>query len=264
MSRLITTFESLKKEGRAALISYIVAGDPNQALGQEIMNSLPNSGVDIIELGIPFTDPMADGPTIQAADIRALNAGMTLQKTLSMVREFRINNKHTPIVLMGYYNPIYIYGGAQFAIDAASAGVDGVLIVDLPPEEDDEIKGVLKKSGIDLIRLITPTSTGERLKKLVKDTAGFLYYVSIAGVTGTASIDVESVANKIKEIREVSTLPIAVGFGIRTTEEAKAVSNIADGVIIGSAFVRIIEKTIENQIVSEVNRAAKAYADALA
>jgi tryptophan synthase alpha chain len=264
MSRLNTTFEALKKEGRAALISYIVAGDPNQAIGQEIMNSLPNSGVDIIELGIPFTDPMADGPTIQAADIRALNAGMTLQKTLSMVREFRINNKHTPIVLMGYYNPIYIYGGTKFAADAASAGVDGVLIVDLPPEEDGEIKAVLKASGIDLIRLITPTSTGERLKKLVKDAGGFLYYVSITGVTGTASIDVESVANKIKEIREVSELPIAVGFGIRTTEEAKAVSNIADGVIIGSAFVRIIEKTIENQIVSEVNRAAKVYADALA
>jgi tryptophan synthase alpha chain len=264
MSRLTTTFDELKKEGRAALISYIVAGDPNQALGQEIMNSLPKSGVDIIELGIPFTDPMADGPTIQAADIRALSAGMTLRKTLDMVLEFRINNKHTPIVLMGYYNPIYIYGGAQFAVDAASAGVDGVLIVDLPPEEDSEIKGVLKESGIDLIRLITPTSTGERLKKLVKDTSGFLYYVSIAGVTGTASISIESVQDKIKEIRQVSDLPIAVGFGIRTTEEAKAVSTIADGVIIGSAFVRIIEKTIENQIVSEVNRAAKAYADALA
>lgn len=264
MSRLENTFISLKKEERAALISYIVAGDPNQALGQEIMNSLPNSGVDIIELGIPFTDPMADGPTIQAADIRALNAGMTLQKTLDMVREFRINNKHTPIVLMGYYNPVYIYGGTKFAVDAAEAGVDGVLIVDLPPEEDAEIKGVLKESGIDLIRLITPTSTGERLKKLVKDTSGFLYYVSIAGVTGTASINIESVQDKIKEIRQVSDLPIAVGFGIRTIDDAKSVSKIADGVVIGSAFVNIVEKTVQNQIVSEISRAAKSYADALA
>jgi tryptophan synthase alpha chain len=264
MSRLKTTFEILKKQGRAALISYIVAGDPNQVLGQEILNSLPHSGVDIIELGIPFTDPMADGPTIQAADIRALNAGMSLKKTLEMVREFRTQNQTTPIVLMGYYNPVYVFGGKNFAVAAADAGVDGVLLVDLPPEEDGEIKGDLAASGIDLIRLITPTSIGPRLQKLVKDASGFLYYVSIAGVTGTASIDIASVSEKIKEIKQVSTLPIAVGFGIRTIDDAKAVSKIAEGVVIGSAFVNIIEKTIENQIVSEVNRATKAYADALA
>lgn len=264
MSRLAHTFSKLKSEGRAALISYVVAGDPNQGIGQDIIDSLPQAGVDIIELGIPFTDPMADGPTIQAADIRALNAGMTLKKTLEMVREFRVKNQTTPIVLMGYYNPVYIYGAAKFAVDAASAGVDGVLLVDLPPEEDGEIKGELIASGIDLIRLITPTSTGERLKKLVKDTSGFLYYVSIAGVTGTASINLESVKDKIKEIRQVSDLPIAVGFGIRTIDDAKAVSKIADGVVIGSAFVNIVEKTIQNQIVNEISRASQSYADALA
>ena len=264
MSRLANTFSKLKTQGRAALISYVVAGDPNQKIGQDILDSLPASGVDIIELGIPFTDPMADGPTIQAADIRALNAGMTLKKTLDLVRAFRLKDQTTPIVLMGYYNPVYIYGGVKFSTDASEAGVDGVLLVDLPPEEDGEIKGELKNVGIDLIRLITPTSTGGRLKKLVKDTSGFLYYVSIAGVTGTTSIDVSSVAEKLKEIRDVSDLPIAVGFGIRTVEDAKAVSKIADGVVIGSAFVNIIEKTIENQCVSEISRAAKSYADALA
>lgn len=264
MSRLADTFSRLKAKGRAALVSYVVAGDPNPELGQEILNALPDAGVDVIELGIPFTDPMADGPTIQAADIRALAAGMSVAKTLDMVRTFRQKNTTTPIVLMGYYNPVYIYGGARFAKDAAAAGVDGLLLVDLPPEEDGEIKGDLKAAGIDLIRLITPTSTGERLKKLVQDTSGFLYYVSIAGVTGTASIEMNSVAAKLKEIKAVSDLPVAVGFGIRTIEDAKAVASIAEGVVIGSAFVRIIEKTVENQIVSELSREAKAYADALA
>src|SRR3989338_940438 len=264
MSRLADTFSRLKAKGRAALVSYVVAGDPNPELGQEILNALPDAGVDVIELGIPFTDPMADGPTIQAADIRALAAGMSVAKTLDMVRTFRQKNTTTPIVLMGYYNPVYIYGGARFAKDAAAAGVDGLLLVDLPPEEDGEIKGDLKAAGIDLIRLITPTSTVERLKKLVQDTSGFLYYVSIAGVTGTASIEMNSVAAKLKEIKAVSDLPVAVGFGIRTIEDAKAVASIAEGVVIGSAFVRIIEKTVENQIVSELSRQAKAYADALA
>lgn len=264
MSRLADTFSNLKAKGRAALVSYVVAGDPDPVIGQDILNALPDAGVDIIELGIPFTDPMADGPTIQAADIRALAAGMTLPKTLDMVRRFREINRVTPIVLMGYYNPVYIYGAARFAKDAAEAGVDGVLLVDLPPEEDGEIKADLKAAGIDLIRLITPTSTGERLQKLVQDASGFLYYVSIAGVTGTASIEMSSVTDKVKEIKAVSDLPVAVGFGIRTIEDAKAVAAIAEGVVIGSAFVRIIEKTIENQIVNEVSREAKVYADALA
>lgn len=264
MSRLAQKFSALKKEGRTALISYVVAGDPNPEIGQQILEALPEAGVDIIELGIPFTDPMADGPTIQAADIRALASGMTVAKTLDMVRVFRQKDRHTPVVLMGYYNPVYIYGGARFAKDAAAAGVDGVLLVDLPPEEDSEIKGDLRAAGIDLIRLITPTSTGERLRKLVQDASGFLYYVSIAGVTGTSAIEVSSVAQRVNDIQKVSSLPIAVGFGIRSIEDAKAVSAVADGVVIGSAFVRIIEKTIENQIVNEVVRQVKAYADALA
>ncbi len=264
MSRLSDRFHALKRSGRSALVSYIVAGDPDPVTGQLIMNSLPEAGVDIIELGVPFTDPMADGPTIQAADNRALAAGMTLAKVLEMVRAFRVTNTTTPVVLMGYYNPVYVYGGARFAQDAAAAGVDGVLLVDLPPEEEGEIKGDLKAAGIDVIRLITPTSTGDRLKTLVQDASGFLYYVSIAGVTGTAAIDVPSVAEKLKEIRQVSHLPIAVGFGIRTTEDAKAVAEVADGVIIGSSFVRIVEKTIPDQVVSEVFREVRLYRDALA
>lgn len=264
MSRLAQKFADLKSEGRAALVSYVVAGDPDPITGQEILTALPTAGVDIIELGMPFTDPMADGPTVQAADIRALNAGMSLAKTLDMVRKFREQNAITPIVLMGYYNPVYVYGGARFAKDAAQAGVDGVLLVDLPPEEDGEIKGDLKAAGIDLIRLITPTSTGERLKKLVKDASGFLYYVSITGVTGTTAIDVPAVAEKVAAIKAVSNLPVAVGFGIRTPEDAKAVSAIAEGVVIGSSFVRTIEKTVKNQIVNELSRQVKIYRDALA
>lgn len=264
MSRLSNTFLQLKSKGRPALVSYIVAGDPDLVISQKIMKALPDSGIDIIELGIPFTDPMADGPTIQAANIRALDAGMTLQKTLGMVTDFRKVNQTTPVVLMGYFNPIYIYGCKKFAIDAAAAGVDGVLIVDLPPEEDGEIKGELVQSGIDLIRLITPTSAGERLQKLVQDASGFLYYVSIAGVTGTAAINTASVADKVKEIKTITDLPIAVGFGIRTIDDAKAISTIAEGVVIGSVFVKIIEKTVENQIVSEVCREVKTYRDALA
>jgi len=264
MSRLATTFQSLKAKGRTALVSYIAAGDPNQSIGQDLLNALPDAGIDIIELGVPFTDPMADGPTVEAAHIRALASGMSVAKVLEMVRHFRMTNTTTPIVLMGYYNPIYIYGGAKFAKDASAAGVDGVLIVDLPPEEDGEIKGDLKEAGIDLIRLITPTSEGDRLKKLVKDASGFLYYVSIAGVTGTASIDTNAVAKKVKEIKSVTDLPVAVGFGIRTIEDAKAVAEVADGVVIGSAFVKIIEKTEQNQIVNDVVKTVRTYADALA
>lgn len=264
MSRLEKTFSALKAEGRSALISYVMAGDPNQDICQELISRLPESGIDIIELGLPFTDPMADGPTVQAAAIRALNAGMTLSKTLDMVRQFRTENATTPIVLMGYYNLVYTYGGERFAKDAREAGIDGVLLVDLPPEEDEEIKPFLKANGIDLIRLVTPTSSGERLQKLVKDASGFIYYVSIAGVTGTASIDVDSVAKKMKALRAVTDLPIAVGFGIRTIDDAKAVAKVADGVIIGSAFVKIIEKTVENQIVDAVCHEVKAYSDALA
>lgn len=262
-SRLEQRFSKLKAEGRAALVSYVMAGDPTLDISKDLLNGLAASGADIIELGMPFTDPMADGPIIQAANIRALTGGMSLKKTLGLVQVFRLKNTETPIVLMGYYNPIYVYGAERFAKDAKAAGVDGVLIVDLPPEEDSELRPYLAEVGIDLIRLITPTSSGERLAKLVQEASGFLYYVSIAGVTGTAAIDVAAVTDKLKEIRAVSSLPIAVGFGIRTPDDAKAVAAVADGVVIGSAFVRTIENTVPDQIVSEISRQVKGYKDAL-
>ncbi len=263
MSRIASTFSRLKAENRTALIGYITAGDPNPAQSHDIMAALPESGVDIIELGMPFTDPMADGPTIQAAHIRALGAGMSLTKTLDMVRAFRSQNTVTPIVLMGYYNPVYTYGPERFARDAAAAGVDGLLIVDVPPEEDAEIRIPLKAAGIDLIRLIAPTSIGPRLRTLVDGASGFLYYVSITGVTGTAAINVQDVAEKLKSIRAVTDLPLAVGFGIRTPEDAKAISPVADGVIVGSAFVQLIEKTVPNQIVSDISRRVSSFRTAL-
>lgn len=264
MSRLAPTFATLKQQGRAALVSFVVAGDPDPATSQNILNALPNAGVDIIELGMPFTDPMADGPTIQAADIRALAGGMTLAKTLDMVREFRRSNNTTPIVLMGYYNPVYIYGADKFASDAASAGVDGLILVDLPPEEDEEIRGALQANSIDLIRLIAPTTPTERIKTIAATASGFLYYVSITGVTGTAAIDVAAVTEKVATIRSQTDLPIAVGFGIRTPADATAIGANADGVVIGSAFVRIIEKMDKNQLVSEISRDVGRYRAALA
>ena len=264
MSRLAPIFAALKAQNKAALVSFIVAGDPHPVLSQEILDGLPAAGVDIIELGMPFTDPMADGPTIQAADIRALSAGMTLQKTLDMVAAFRSKNTATPIVLMGYYNPVYSYGPEKFAAAAAQAGVDGLILVDLPPEEDEEIRPFLQQNNIDLIRLITPTTSPARMKAIADTASGFLYYVSIAGVTGTAAIDVPAVAEKIAVIRSITNLPVAVGFGIRTPVDAAAVSKVADGVVIGSAFVQTIEKTIENQIVKEVHGVARTYKAAFA
>lgn len=262
-SRLEHTFSKLRVEGRSALVSYVMAGDPSIETSRDLLEALSASGADVIELGMPFTDPMADGPIIQAANIRALTNGMSLQKTLTLVQNFRQTNTDTPIVLMGYYNPIYVYGAERFATAAKEAGVDGVLIVDLPPEEDGELRPYLAKVGIDLIRLITPTSSGERLKTLVKEASGFLYYVSIAGVTGTAAIDVAAVTEKLKEIRAVSSLPIAVGFGIRTPSDAKAVAAVADGVVIGSAFVKTIENTVPNQVVNDISRLVQGYRDAL-
>lgn len=264
MSRISLTLQKTKSEHRAALVSFVVAGDPDPVTSAAILAQLPAAGVDIIELGMPFTDPMADGPTIQAADLRALGAGMTLKKTLQMVAGFRTKNTTTPVVLMGYYNPVYIYGPEKFALDAAAAGVDGVILVDLPPEEDYEMRGPLKAAGLDLIRLLTPTSTGERLKELVRDASGFLYYVSIAGVTGTTSVPVEDVKRKIAEIRTVTDLPVAVGFGIRTPEDAAAVGRVADGVVVGSTFVQLIEKSNKNDVVGVLSDTVSAYKRALA
>lgn len=264
ISRLQNVFSNLKTKGRSALISYVVAGDPTPEASAQILHELVRTGTDIIELGIPFTDPMADGPTIQKANIRALEAGMTLAKTLDMVRSFRAINTTTPIVLMGYYNPLYIYGIEKFAKDAAEAGIDGLLTVDIPPEEDAEIKPHLQAHNIDLIRLITPTSTGARLQNLVTGISGYIYYVSMAGITGTKAINVADVAEHIAPIRALTDLPIAVGFGIRTAPDAAAISKIADGVVIGSSYVNAIEKTIAHQVVSEVGLTNQRFSDALA
>ena len=262
--RVTKTFERLKVENKSALITYVIAGDPDLKTSQSILEILPAAGADIIELGIPFTDPMADGPAIQAGDIRALAAGSTLSHVLGMVRTFRSKNDVTPVILMGYFNPIYQYGLQKFSEDAAQSGVDGVLVVDLPPEEDGELKAALKTKGLDFIRLITPTSDNNRLAKLVDGASGFLYYVSIAGVTGTASVPIDAIASRIADIRQHSDLPVAVGFGIRTPEEAEAVSKLAEGVVIGSAFVTTIEKTDKNQIVKSIDEQVKAFKAAFA
>lgn len=237
MSRIEQTFASLKTEGRKALVTFIVAGDPDPSTSLSILNALPASGADIIELGMPFTDPMADGPAIQAGDLRALAAGMTLAKTLQMVRDFRAGNATTPIVLMGYFNPIYSYGVDAFVTDAASAGVDGLIIVDLPPEEDAELRLPAKAAGLDFIKLITPTTTPDRLKTVIRDASGFLYYVSVAGITGSKSASPETVRQHLEMVRAQTSLPIAIGFGIRTPEDVKAMSAAGDAVVVGSALV---------------------------
>jgi tryptophan synthase alpha chain len=263
MSRIEQLFSSCKAEGRTALVTFIVAGDPDAQASLELLKSLPAAGADIIELGMPFTDPMADGPAIQAGDLRALAAGMTLKKTLQMVRDFRVDNTTTPIVLMGYYNPVYSYGVDAFARDAAEAGVDGLIVVDLPPEEDTELRGPVRAAGIDLIRLVTPTTTPERLKTVISGASGFLYYVAVAGVTGTRSASVETVAQHLESIRKETSLPIAVGFGIRTPEDARAMSACADAVVVGSRFVGLIENTDAEKVAETVNADVRSFADAL-
>ncbi len=242
MNRIQNTFETLKQQGKTALVSYIAAGDPDIETAQAILNALPDAGVDIIELGMPFTDPMADGPTIQAATQRALIAGTTLKKTLNMARNFREVHKETPLILMGYFNPIYRYGCEAFVQDAKSAGVDGLIIVDLPPEEDEELSVHTKAAEIDLIRLVTPVTEDDRLKTVISHASGFLYYVSITGVTGTASADVGSVKDHIAHIKTMTDLPVAVGFGIKTPDDAKAFADAADAIVVGSALVSEIEQ----------------------
>ena len=245
--RLKARFDSLKKINKPGLISFITAGDPEIQTSKLILQGLPEAGTDIIELGMPFSDPMADGPTIQASSQRALKNGQTMALTLEMVRQFRENNDKTPIVLMGYFNPIYIYGTQRFAKDAAMAGVDGVIIVDLPPEEDEELRKPLGEVGIDIVRLITPTSDERRLLKLVPTANGFLYYVSVTGITGTKSAAINSVQDACNKIRQFSSLPIAVGFGIKTPEQAKEIAQIADAAVVGSAIVKKIEDEVLKQ-----------------
>lgn len=242
MTRLLETFSSLKASGRKALIPFITAGDPKPQYTVGLMHALVAGGADVIELGMPFSDPMADGPTIQLACERALAAGTTLGKTLDMVAEFRATNTQTPVVLMGYLNPIERRGLATFAAQARIAGVDGVLIVDLAVEEAPDFAPVFKQAGLDLIFLIAPTSSAARIKAVAEQASGYLYYVSLKGVTGAATLDIPSVAAKLAEIRQITALPLAVGFGIRDAATAAAVAQVADGVVVGSALVSEIEK----------------------
>ena len=244
-TRIETRFAALKKEGRAALVTFTMAGDPDYETSLAIAKALPKAGADVIELGMPFTDPMADGPAIQAAGLRALKAGQRMTKTLAMVREFRKDDNDTPIVLMGYYNPIYIYGNDRFLADAKAAGVDGLIVVDLPPEEDEELCLPSLKAGLNFIRLATPTTDDKRLPKVLTNTSGFVYYVSITGITGAAAPDTAKVTNAVARIKRHTKLPVAVGFGVRTAEQARAIAEGADGVVVGSALVEALRQSLD-------------------
>ena len=245
MSRIAARFAELKAQNRAAFVAFVAAGDPDPATSLEIVRGLPKAGADLIELGMPFTDPMADGPAVQAASLRALKAGQTMAKTLALTRAFREGDASTPIVLMGYYNPIYSYGVERFARDARAAGVDGLIIVDLPPEEDAELRGPVKAAGIDLVRLAAPTSDETRLKRIADGASGFIYYVSITGVTGTKQVDPADVTVAVKRIKAATSLPVAVGFGIRTEADAAAVAKVADAAVVGSALVAEIGRFVD-------------------
>jgi tryptophan synthase alpha chain len=244
-SRIDKRFAALKAEGRAALVTFVTAGDPDTATSLAIARALPAAGADLIELGMPFTDPMADGPAVQAAGVRALNAGQTMRKTLAMVRDFRKGDDATPIVLMGYYNPIYIYGVEKFLADATSAGIDGLIVVDLPPEEDDELCLPALKAGLNFIRLATPTTDDKRLPAVLANTSGFVYYVSITGITGAATPDPTKVKAAVARIKRHTDLPVAVGFGVRTAEHARAIAEGADGVVVGSALVEAVRTSLD-------------------
>ena len=236
--RLARRFAALKAAGRGGLVAYVSAGDPDPDTALALTRGLPAAGADVIELGVPFTDPMADGPAIQASSLRALQAGMTMRRTLDIVRAFREQEADTPIVLMGYYNPIYRYGPEAFAADAVRAGVDGLIVVDLPPEEDEELRRPAEAAGLDLIRLVAPTTDEARLPAVLREAGGFVYYVSITGITGTASPAIESVAAAVGRLRRFTDLPVAVGFGIRTPEQAAAVVRVADAAVVGTALVQ--------------------------
>ena len=244
-TRIEKRFAALKEEGRAALVTFTMAGDPDYDTSLAIAKALPKAGADIIELGMPFTDPMADGPAIQAAGLRALKSGQRMTKTLAMVREFRKENSETPIVLMGYYNPIFIYGSDRFLSDAKAAGIDGLIVVDLPPEEDDELCLPALKAGLNFIRLATPTTDDRRLPTVLTNTSGFVYYVSITGITGAAAPDTTRVATAVERIKRHTGLPVAVGFGVRTAEQARAIAEGADGVVVGSALVDALRNSLD-------------------
>jgi tryptophan synthase alpha chain len=267
-SRIDARFAALKAEGRAAFVAYVMAGDPDAATAAKILAGLPAAGADIIELGFPFSDPMAEGPPIQRAALRALDKGMTLKGALELVRGFRTGDTTTPIILMGYTNPLVTWGYEAFARDSAEAGVDGMIVVDLPPEESDPLADALDAAGVSLIRLATPTTDDARLKVVVRRTSGFVYYVSVAGVTGVKEADAATVAPHVERVRKASGLPVAVGFGIRTPERAGAIARVADAVVVGSALVDEIAEAVEmnedvtRRVLSKVDSLAKAVRSA--
>ena len=262
MNRIEKTFDKLKLKRKKAFIAYVMAGDPDYDSSMELVKGLPAAGVDIIELGVPFTDPMADGLIIQKAGQRALEKGMTLKKTISLVQNFRKNDKNTPIVLMGYYNPIYNYGALKFLDDATQAGIDGLIIVDLPPEEDDELCIPAMSKGLNFIRLATPTTDKNRLPKVLQNTSGFVYYVSITGITGTKEASPEQISPEISRIKSQTQLPIVVGFGVKTPDSAKKIASIADGVVIGSAIIEELETKNLDDVLKFVESLAKSIHDA--
>ena len=246
MSRIKKTFHQLNKDNKKALGIFLTAGDPDFETSLKIITNLPDNGVDFIEIGMPFSDPMADGPSIQLSSQRALKSGMNLNKCLSLIKIFREKNNYTPIILMGYYNPIYKFGKEKFIQNCIELGVDALIIVDLPPEEDDEFYFEAEKNNLSMIRLVTPTTDAKRLKKILLNATGFVYYVSITGITGTQAPDIKSVQDNIKKIRQVTNLPIVIGFGIRSQAQATLMSEACDGIVIGSAVVDLIKKSLDD------------------
>jgi tryptophan synthase alpha chain len=244
-TRIDTRFAELKRQGRSAFVTFLMGGDPDPATSLAIIKALPKAGADIIEIGIPFTDPMADGPAVQAAGRRELNAGMTVTRTLQMIHDFRKGEGSTPVVLMGYYNPIYIYGVEKFLTDAKAAGVDGLIVVDLPPEEDSELCIPAMKAGLNFIRLATPTTDDKRLPAVLANTSGFVYYVSITGITGSAAADSTAVGAAVARIKRHTTLPVCVGFGIRTADAARGIAERSDGAVVGSALVDALSGSLD-------------------
>ncbi len=245
-TRIDRRFAALKEECRAALVTFVMAGDPDYEHSLAILKVLPGAGADVIELGMPFTDPTADGPAIQAAGLRAFRSGQNMKRTLALVREFRSADGATPIVLMGYYNPIYVYGIDKFLADAKNAGVDGLIIVDLPPEEDQELCLPAREAGLNFVRLATPTTDDKRLPAVLRNTSGFIYYVSITGITGSAAPDSGKVAQAVARIKRHTNLPVCVGFGVRTAEQARAIARHADGVVVGSALVEAVRGSLDS------------------
>lgn len=246
MNRIKSTFEKLKLNNEKGLGIFLTAGDPNFETSLNLIEKLPENGVDFIEIGMPFSDPMADGPTIQMSSQRALKSGMNLEKCLNIVKIVRKKNEHTPIILMGYYNPIYVYGKEKFVNEAINSGVDGLIVVDLPPEEDEELHNYSEKNNLSFIRLVTPTTKNERLKKILKNATGFVYYVSITGITGTQTPMIDEVSINLKNLKHFTDLPIVIGFGIRTPDQANLMANISDGIVVGSAVVDLIKTSSDN------------------